>query len=87
MSALASLSFVFLFPSTGKAFLNDGIRSRYNGFAEVSIPFHREGVSEPEKFQVYLSNAAIKFLFPSTGKAFLNFSDSYVNTIRRKKVG
>ena len=65
----------FLFPSTGKAFLNDldtitiHIRSR-----RVSIPFKREGVSEPPLAK-YNPREFDEFLFPSTGKAFLNYGE------------
>ena len=36
----------FLFPSTGKAFPNGCLCAGSQGFVCVSIPFHREGVSE-----------------------------------------
>ena len=37
----------FRFPSNGKAFLNVGIDTGKGNVNEVSIPFKREGVSEP----------------------------------------
>ena len=62
--------FLFLFPSNGKAFLNDIRTDLVETNDIVSIPFKREGVSEQATTSELLKY--VKFLFPSNGKAFLN---------------
>ena len=63
----------FLFPSTGKAFLN---RIPWvcwtNCGRNVSIPFKRDGVSEQATGATHIETIEWEFLFPSNGTAFLN---------------
>ena len=68
----------FLFPSNGKAFLNSRQQDCLcPADGRVSIPFHREGVSEQSAKVYYGPKKRGKFLFPSNGTAFLNLTKWY----------
>ena len=71
----------FQFPSNGKVFPNLMRMAKMKMAKRVSIPFKREGVSEPITIGCGTNNE-LRFQFPSNGKVFPN--NSRRNTLRRK---
>ena len=64
---------MFQFPSNGKDFLNLKSPWQDEKNYNVSIPFKREGLSEPGSLMISHKGLR-KFQFPSNGKDFLNAS-------------